>query len=155
RRQEIEKSQGPYKPDYPVKSKARVTRTPPTETLITRTCRGYKMAKDAMFAVLLCVSACLISSPTQGDSSVTLAPADSRAVQAVHAYVSETRKWPKDGYRLELDRRDGNILTFWVIHRDFDEAIGKRWRMAGGGGKSFAVEIDEKTLRVIREPAFQ
>jgi hypothetical protein len=79
---------------------------------------------------------------------------DAKAVQMVEGYVDETHKWPKDNYRVELNRRDGDMLTFWVIHKD-DATARKGSNVAGGGGESFAVDVDAKSLRVVRELRFQ
>ena len=77
---------------------------------------------------------------------------DAKAVQVVEDYVGETRKWPKDSYRVELKRRDGDVLDVSVLYKDDDARKGI---YVGGGGKSFAVDVDAKSLRVIRELGFQ
>jgi hypothetical protein len=90
----------------------------------------------------------------QGQSTATMTADDAKAVQVVEGYVGETRNWPKDSYHVELNRTDGDMLSFWVIHKD-DETARKGANVLGGGGKSFAVDVDAKSLRVIRELAFQ
>ena len=72
----------------------------------------------------------------------------------VEAYVGDKHKWPRDSYRVELKFRDGDTLTFWVIHKD-DETRWKGSNVAGGGGKSFELEVNAKSLRVVRELGFQ
>ncbi len=121
---------------------------------MARKSTGCTLAKASAVALSLVLFACSPGLPTQGQSPVTMTADDAKAVQVVEGYVGETHKWPRDSYRVELNRRDGDMLTFWVIHKD-DEAARKGANVAGGGGKSFAVDVDAKSLRVIRELGFQ
>ena len=75
-----------------------------------------------------------------------------KALAAIDEYVRTTRGWPKNSYSIEFQRRDGDILDFWVIHSDdkVENPIA-----VGGGGKSFAVDLYSSSLRIIRELHFQ
>jgi hypothetical protein len=72
----------------------------------------------------------------------------------VERYVRETRSWPKDSYFIELNRREGDTLIFWVIHREA-AAAAIRSNVVGSDGKSFALYIDARALQVLRELGFQ
>ena len=115
---------------------------------------GSVLAKVSAFALSLGLFACSPGSPTQGESSMAMTADEAKAVQVVEGYVSETHKWPRDSYRVELNRRDGETLIFWVVHKD-DETARRGSNVVGGGGRSFAVDDDGKSLRVVRELGFQ
>jgi hypothetical protein len=112
------------------------------------------LARASAFALSLVFFASSPSSPTQGQSSVTMTADEAKAVQVVEGYVGETHKWPRDSYRVELKFRDGDTLTFWVLHKD-DETTRRGSNVAGGGGKSFEIDVNAKRLRVGRELGFQ
>jgi hypothetical protein len=112
------------------------------------------LVRALAFALLLGLFSSSPSLPTQGESSVTMTANEAKAVQVVEGYVGEARRWPRDSYRVELKRRDGDTLTFWVIHND-DETARNGSNVAGGGGKSFEVDVNAKSLRVVRELGFQ
>lgn len=112
------------------------------------------LARVSAFALSLGLFASLLSSPTQGQSSVTMTADEAKAAQVVEGYVGEKHKWPRDSYRVELKFRDGDTLTFWVLHKD-DETTRKGASVAGGGGKSIEVYVDATSLRVVRELGFQ
>lgn len=71
------------------------------------------------------------------------------ARKAVDDYVQEKHRWPRSSYRIELKRRDGDILDFWIVHKDDEKSI------VPGGGKSISVDLDLKSLRILREFKFQ
>lgn len=109
------------------------------------------LARASAFALSLGLFASSPGSPTQAQSPVTMTANEAKAVEG---YVSETRKWPRDSYRVVLYSRDGDTLIFGVLHKD-DETPQKGSNVAGGGGKSFGVNVDAKSLRVVRELAYQ
>jgi len=92
--------------------------------------------------------------PAQVESSLKMTADEAKAAQAVEVYAAETHKWPRNSYRVDLRRRDGDVLAFWVIHKD-DESAWNSAMGGMGGGKSLSVYIDAKGLRVIRELGFQ
>lgn len=112
------------------------------------------LARASAFVLSLGVFASSPILPTLAESSVTMTANEAKAVQVVERYVGETHRWPRDSYRIELFRRDGDTLIFWVLHKD-DETALKGSSVAGGGGKSFEVDVNVNSLRVVRELGFQ
>jgi hypothetical protein len=88
------------------------------------------------------------------EPSLIMTADEAKAAQVVEGYAAQTHKWPRNSYRVELDRRDGDLLTFMVIPEEYESA----WDVATrgmGGDKSFSVDVDANSLRVIRELHFQ
>ncbi|BBM03574.1 hypothetical protein [Microbulbifer sp. GL-2] len=67
----------------------------------------------------------------------------------VQTYVSDVKGWPDDSFCVELNRQEGGVIVFWVIHKD-DKAS-----LIPGGGKSIEVYVDQKEMKIIKELAFQ
>ncbi|HET9395115.1 MAG TPA: hypothetical protein VFO36_03585 [Nitrospiraceae bacterium] len=84
---------------------------------------------------------------------LTVTEDDRAAVTLARSYVVQTRDWPVRSFRIELRRRDGDVLAFWVLHND-DEAK-MRPNDLGGSEKSFWLEVDAKSFRVVREAPMQ
>lgn len=67
----------------------------------------------------------------------------------VQQYVNQTRGWGSGDYRTEINRREGELIIVWVIHRG-DEATP-----IPGGGRSFEAHVDVGRMQVVKELRFQ
>ena len=110
---------------------------------ISRLCRAFVLAT--------CLAPCSPSAHGT-ESPVVVEQQDAQMIVAVESYVHQTRGWARDDYRIELRRRESDVFDFWVLHKDDTKRPPD---LAGGGGKSFAVDLDPKSLRVLRELHFQ
>jgi hypothetical protein len=77
---------------------------------------------------------------TTGDREVTA---------LVEQYVKETRGWRSSDYRMEINRREREVIIVWVVHGD-DEATP-----IPGGGRSFEAHVDVDRMQVVKELRFQ
>jgi gamma-glutamyl-gamma-aminobutyrate hydrolase PuuD len=67
----------------------------------------------------------------------------------VHDYVESMKGWEKGSYSIQLNRKEGDVTVFWVLHeKDNDIAVA-------GGGKSFEVHVNVDERKVVRELGFQ
>ena len=111
----------------------------------------YSVCCVLALAVLLGVCSPALSSPKS--ATVAANVPDQRAFAAVRAYVDKSRGWASSEYSVELNSSKGRVLVFWIVHKEDNQ--GDNRLIIGGGGKSFAVDLDETTHRVIRERHFQ
>lgn len=87
---------------------------------------------------------------TSGDGAPGLEnPNHAQLLAAIVSHVSNSYGWPRQVYRIEYKHRVGHIYTYWIIHEDDSK------RIHVGGGKSRSLEIDTRTLKVVRELWFQ
>ena len=77
------------------------------------------------------------------------APNEPEVTAAVQRYVEKTRGWPTSQYRIEINRREGEIVVAWVIHKDDERPPSP------GGGRSFEAHVDVGLMQVVKELAFQ
>lgn len=76
-------------------------------------------------------------------------PEDAKVLMAVQRYVDATKGWPRSDYRIEINRREGDVIIACVIHKD-DEVTP-----IPGGGRSFEVHLDVTRMEVVKELGFQ
>jgi hypothetical protein len=84
-------------------------------------------------------------------SNPARSPVEIKMEQAVIDYVTNTKGWARDEFRIEkhgVDQDTGHVVI-WVIHRD-DGKTGM-----DGGGKSVELHVDAKQNVVVREFHFQ
>jgi len=110
----------------------------------------FTLAQCLAVPIWIVLSACTTAAQRYGEHPVTLETQYESAYNAVAEYVRRTRGWPPHDYRIELKGRKGDILDWWVIHKN-DEKPG----MTDGGGLSFTVDLDTKSLQVVKEFGFQ
>ena len=71
------------------------------------------------------------------------------AEDVIHDYVTRTRGWFRNEYRIEPQGRKGDVDQYWVVHVDDERAP------VPGGRKSFAVDYDPRRREVTKEWRFQ
>lgn len=71
------------------------------------------------------------------------------AEDVIHDYVTRTRGWFRNEYRIEPQGRKGDVDQYRVVHVDDERAP------VPGGGKSFAVDYDPRRREVTKEWRFQ
>ena len=77
-------------------------------------------------------------------------PLVQQAAAQVENYIVKSKKWEKGSFQVELNRKEGTTLVFWVLHSDDRTASTTL-----GGGKSIEVHVDPISSRVLKEFAFQ
>jgi|SRR5882724_9257194 len=103
-------------------------------------------------SILISPLAASVCAPAQQEIGAPVTNVDSQVADSivlVEKFVDKTREWRKDSYRIQLVRRDGSTLVFWVIYADDQKSA------IPGGGKSFEVHVDTVNRRVIDEYHFQ
>jgi len=91
-------------------------------------------------------------SPAPEEKTTSTSPgADAYAEfhSTIDEYVRQEYAWAKDAYRIEFQRRDGDVLVFWVIHSDDEKLVAYRT-----GGKSIEV-VESSEPRVTKKFHFQ
>ena len=76
---------------------------------------------------------------------------DQTEARVIEDYVTKSRSWGRNEYRIEERGPEGSEVLYWVVHVDDDK---QKARMTGGG-KSFAVLYDPHREEVVEELAFQ
>lgn len=74
---------------------------------------------------------------------------DEQVIATAVRYVEKTKGWSKNDYRIEINRRERDLIVVWVIHTK-DELTP-----IPGGGLSFEVHVDSNQMQVVRELGFQ
>jgi hypothetical protein len=69
--------------------------------------------------------------------------------KAVERYLSESKNWKREQYRLEQKGTRDGMLILWVIFLEDEKPP------VPGGGQSVELEVDLHTSRVVRELGFQ
>ena len=109
-------------------------------------------------AVTICLAVYPTSLHAQENPLMAVEQSDARAFEVINNYVSEKYPWSKEDYLIQFKRREGSTVVFWIIHKDDSgprPEPGFVGGVVGGGGKSFAIELDEVNIRIIRELRFQ
>jgi hypothetical protein len=103
----------------------------------------------ALCLALGALGACAESEPprTAADAS----PEDAALLRVVENYVETNRGWPKDSFRAEMTERDSNSAFVRVVFLE-EERTGRR---SADGRRSFAVDVDVRTRRVLGEARFR
>jgi len=98
---------------------------------------------------LLLAAYMTLLSPAYADPCPAEARIGQRYKAAVTGYVGTKYGWPKSEYCIERRRDDNQYAVFTIVHNDDTKAL------MVGGGKSFELYLDPKTLRVFKEMYFQ
>jgi hypothetical protein len=77
-------------------------------------------------------------------------PRVQQAAAQAENYIVTSKNWEKGSFQVELNRKEGTTLVFWVLHSGDRTAT-----TTPGGGKSVEVHVDPISNRVLRELAFQ
>jgi len=84
-----------------------------------------------------------------GSPTMRVGVSDRKAAEVIEEYVSKSRSWSRDEYRIEEKGHEGSVVLYWIVHVDDERSP------TPGGGKSFAVHYDPQRQEVAKEWAFQ
>jgi hypothetical protein len=73
------------------------------------------------------------------------------AIPLIRQYVTKTRHWRPNAYRIERKEKEGPYIIYYVV-----ALVDERQRPPqAGAGQSFAVYYNPRTQQVVREMHFQ
>jgi hypothetical protein len=105
-----------------------------------------------MCAVAPVMLGCQHERPSQMTDAAALSPDEQRRVnKAAEDHILQKKSWQRSEFRIELRglSKDSTAAVVWAVHADDERSP------TAGRGKSLALHVDRKSLKVIKELRFQ
>jgi hypothetical protein len=110
---------------------------------------GSPLLRSAIVAAAVVLAGCSPEAPQAAPEPQIHVENEAELTQIIVDYVRSKKGWSDAEYTVELNRRDGKLLAFWVLYKSSDPPV------PGNDGKSFEALLNPDTKRVEEELAFQ